>query len=136
MTVTISTIKEKIQEGEDVYYLTFRFSTGLKKNELQKVHSEIEARGWQKVPDLENTYVWFGDDKPPNVMDILKKNSFENHTCRVLTGILTSADLFEGTGTLPKKSEKNEQASVSTEGNTSLHDFFPRVKKADDHEMM
>ena len=76
------------------------------------------------MPDLENMFVWLGDGKPPNVRDILQKSSYENHKCRVFTGILTSADLFEGTGTPPRRGKENQQASVNTAGSRRISDFF------------
>ena len=132
-TTTLTTIKEKIEEGEEVHHLFFRFSTGHKKNDLQKIHSEIIARGWQKVPDLENTYVWFGN-KPHDIRDILKKGSYETHSCRVLTGILSSADLFEGTGTPPKREQENQQASANTAGNRKILEFFTPDGKKDERK--
>ena len=117
-TLSISTVNERIKKGEIVYQLTFRFSVGHKSWDLQKIHNEIEERGWQKLPDLDCMFVWFGDD-PRDVLDILKKNSFENHICRYYTGILRGIEQFEGTGTPPVRSEEKRQASR----NRSILDF-------------
>ena len=118
--LTIPLIKEKIQNGECVHYLVFRFSVGQERVMLRKIQAQIEEKGWQKLPDLENSFVWFGKS-PPDVTDILQKSSFENHTCRYLIGTLTDVGLLEGTGISP---ERKQQMTAGTD-NSLLKYFNP-----------
>ena len=103
-SLTVNSVGEKVKNKEIAHYLTFRFSVGHKYWYLQGIHNQIEERGWKKLPDLENSFVWEGDS-PANVTDILKKASFDNHVCRYITGPLTDAATLEGTGTAPLVSE-------------------------------
>lgn len=122
--ISTASVRERIQNREVVFYLHFRFSVGHKSSELQKLHMKVEERGWQKLPDFENTFVFFGSDGPPKFCDILKEFSYENHVCRYMTGTLSECDVLEGTGSAPAK---NEQKSLS-QGST-LFDYY-KVEKA------
>ena len=127
-SLTVNSVEERLKNGELVYYLNFRFSVGHDKGDLLKVRTQIENQGWQKLPDLESSYVWFGNDanKPPEVTDILKKASFENHVCRYMTGKLTDIGMFEGTGTRPPMSEGKPGQHTTIQSST-IKDYFPKA---------
>lgn len=106
-SLTVSSVKEELNKKSEqpIHFLNFRFSTAHQKGDLEKIHKQIMKTGWQKLPDLESSYVWFGDS-PPEVIDILKKASYDNHVCRYTTGRLTDTGELEGTGTAPAVSEE------------------------------
>ena len=116
-SLTVNSVGEKVKNKEIAHYLTFRFSVGHKYWYLQGIHNQIEERGWKKLPDLENSFVWEGDS-PVDVTDILKKASFDNHVCRYITGPLTDAATLEGTGTAPAVSEGKPGQQVTAPTNT------------------
>ena len=127
-SVSMSSLKEKLNEGETVYYLTFRFSVAKKGWDLKKLHAQIEELGWKKFPDLENTFVWFGDNPPKaKATEMLKQSAFNNHTCRCLTAILSDVDEFKGTGVSPEQREMSAAAS-----NRSILDYCRPPSLADD----
>lgn len=123
--ISTASVRERIQNGEDVFYLHFRFSIG-HGSELPKVHMKVEERGWQKLPDFESTFVFFGSD-PPKFCDILKEFSYENHVCRYMTGTLSECDVLEGTGSAPAKNERKSLTPGSTPG---LLKYYKKVEKA------
>lgn len=134
--LTIPSTKEKIQNGECVHYLVFRFSVAQEREILKEIQAQIKKRGWQKLPDLENSFVWFGKN-PEDVTDILQKSSFENHTCRYLIGTLTDVGQLEGTGISP---ERKQQVTAGTDNTPGLLKYFSktsnntsRALKMDDH---
>lgn len=87
-------------------------------------------RGWKKLPDLENSFVWFGED-PPDVTDILKKSSFDNHVCRYMIGILKDVGLLEGTGVSPNQSEGRHPLPGGVDHSTpSILKYFSKANKA------
>lgn len=122
-SLTVTSVGEKLKNKEIVYYLTFRFSVGHKHSYLQGIHNQIEERGWKKLPDLENSFVWEGDS-PADVTDILKKASFDNHVCRYMTGPLTDTGTLEGTGTAPVVSEGKSGQHVTV---PTLLNYFPKA---------
>ena len=113
--LSIPSIKEKIQNGKRVHFLVFRFSVGHECVMLKKIQALIQERGWQKLPDLENSFVCFGQS-PQDVTDILQKSSFENHTCRYLIGTLSDVGLLEGTGISPERKQQVTAGADSTHG--------------------
>ena len=113
--LSIPSIKEKIQNGKCVHHLVFRFSVGHERVMLRKIQAQIEERGWQKLPDLENSFISFGQS-PQDITDILKKSSFENHTCRYLIGTLKDVGLLEGTGISPEREQQMRAGTDNTRG--------------------
>lgn len=75
------------------------------------------------MPDLENSYVWFGST-PPEFVDILKKASYDNHVCRYMSGSLTHIGQLEGTGVAPVVGERKPgQRGTCTPPTTTLRDY-------------
>ena len=109
--LTVSSVKEELKSRKPVHFLNFRFSIAHQKWDLEQVHRQIMKRGWQKLPDLESSYVWYGSN-PPEVIDILKKASYDNHICRYMTGSLTDIGQLVGTGTAPVISEGKPHVSA------------------------
>ncbi len=112
--LTVSSVEEELKKGKPVHFLNFRFSTAHQKWDHEKVHKEIMKRGWQKLPDLDNSYVWLGSNSPPEFIDILKKASYDNHVCRYMSGSLTTIGQLEGTGAAERKSPRHVTAPTST----------------------
>ena len=137
-SLTVSSVKEELKSGKPAYFLNFRFSTAHEKWNLERVHRQVMERGWQKLPDLESSYVWFGSGNPPEVTDILKKASYDNHVCRFLTGRLTDSGLLEGTGTAPVVSEgkSGQHATLFDFGITKTDPVSQIVNKLPDLEQV
>ena len=129
-SLSVSTVKERIKNKEVVHFLTFQFSVAHKDQYLKSIHKEIKALGWQKLPDIYSTYVWFGE-KPhlKEATEILKKSSFDNHICRYFSGILTDADELEGTGVPPPQKEPLQS---TPQKNRSISEFFKPTKTGPD----
>ena len=125
-SLTVNSVGESLRNGEIIHYLTFRFSVGHKHWHLQGIHNQIEEKGWQKLPNLENSFVWFGEN-PPEVIDILKKASYDNHVCRYMTGRLTDIGLLEGTGTAPAVSEGKSGQQVAVPSSTLFNYGFSKA---------
>ena len=100
LSLSVSSVEEELKSGKPVHFLNFRFSTAHQKWDLEQVHRKIMERGWEKLPDLDSSYVWFGST-PPEFLDILEKASYGNHTCRYMSGSLTHMGQLEGTGVAP-----------------------------------
>lgn len=127
-SLTVSSVKEELNSGKPVHFLSFRFSTAHQKWDLEKVHRQIMETGWQKLPDLESSYVWFGSN-PPEVVDILQKASYDNHVCRYMTGSLSDIGLLEGTGVAPVVSEGKSGKQVAAPTSTLLnYGFLPKLE--------
>ena len=127
LSLTVSSVKEDLERGKPVYFLNFRFSTAHEKWNLEQVHRQVMKRGWQKLPDLESSYVWFGSGNPPEVTDILKKASYDNHVCRFLTGSLTDSGQLEGTGTAPVVSEGKTGQHATGPSSTLFNFGFSKI---------
>lgn len=127
-SLSVSSVKEKIDNGEVVYFLTFQFSEGHKWSYLQTVHDKIKALGWHKLPNVDCRYVWFADSEKPcltKVNKILKKASFDNHICYHFAGILVDVGVLEGTGDSP--TEKKPLQPV--QNNRLIQDYFSKSPK-------
>ena len=120
LSLSVNSVEEELKSGKPVHFLNFRFSTAHQKWDLEQVHRKIMKRGWEKLPDLENSYVWFGST-PPEFLDILEKASYDNHICRYMSGSLTHMGQLEGTGV----------ASVVGEGKSGQHVTAPTTTLRD-----
>lgn len=134
-SLTVSSVKEELKSGKPVYFLNFRFSTAHQKWDLEQVHRKIMKRGWQKLPDLESSYVWFGSN-PPEVTDILEKAAYDNHICRYMTGNLTGIGQLEGTGTAPVVSEGKAGQHAVTAPSRSILNYFSKANSKNQIKML
>ena len=129
-SLSVSTVKERIKKKEVVHFLTFQFSVAHKNWDLKTIREKVIELGWEKLPDIDSTYVWFGE-KPrlKEATEILKKSSFDNHICRYFTGILTDADELEGTGVPPPQKEPLQSIPQK---DRSIPEFFKPTKTGPD----
>ena len=129
LSLTVRSVEEELKSGKPVHFLNFRFSVG-KKGDLLPIQAKIADTGWKKLPDLENTFVWFGSN-PPEVTDILKKACFDNYICRFLTGSLSGAGLLEG-GTVGTTTPALTNRSPRQ---ATLHDIIKSQSNDDDQSV-